>query len=121
MVAKASPCYVTYLKNSVDKIVNFFESNAAVNQKIALEIAVAVQITIDEVKRSAQQQVNKALKDHARFFLDLDIAAPKITIPTEFSPDSFHSTKLFLDLGNLIIRTQTRFVVYYSVFDPNHT
>ncbi|XP_076943882.1 uncharacterized protein LOC143614277 [Bidens hawaiensis] len=106
MVAKASPCYVTYLKNSVDQIVNFFESNAAVSQKIALETAAAVQLTIDEVKRSAQQQVNRALKDHARFFLDLDIAAPKITIPTEFSPDSYHSTKLLLDLGNLIIRTQ---------------
>ncbi|KAK9049282.1 hypothetical protein SSX86_031750 [Deinandra increscens subsp. villosa] len=105
MVAKASPCYVTYLKNSVDQIVNFFESNA-VSQKIALETAAAVQLTIDEVKRSAQQQVNRALKDHARFFLDLDIAAPKITIPTEFSPDSFHPTKLLLDLGNLIIRTQ---------------
>ncbi|KAK1438468.1 hypothetical protein QVD17_04277 [Tagetes erecta] len=106
MVAKASPCYVTYLKNSIDQIVNFFESNAAVSQKIALETAAAVQLTIDEVKRSAQQQVNRALKDHARFFLDLDIAAPKITIPTEFSPDSLHSTKLLLDLGNLIIRTQ---------------
>ncbi|KAL8266737.1 hypothetical protein R6Q59_004081 [Mikania micrantha] len=106
MVAKASPCYVTYLKNSIDQIVNFFESNTAVSQKIALETAAAVQLTIDEVKRSAQQQVNRALKDHARFFLDLDIAAPKIIIPTEFSPDSFHSTKLLLDLGNLIIRTQ---------------
>ncbi|KAI7739602.1 hypothetical protein M8C21_022627 [Ambrosia artemisiifolia] len=106
MVAKASPCYVTYLKNSIDKIVNFFESNAAVSQKIALETVAAVQLTIDEVKRSAQQQVNKALKDHSRFFLDLDIAAPKITIPTEFSPDNSHSTKLLLDLGNLIIHTQ---------------
>ncbi|XP_024994007.1 uncharacterized protein LOC112527539 isoform X2 [Cynara cardunculus var. scolymus] len=106
MIAKASPCYVTYLKNSIDRIVNFFESNAAVSQKIALETAAAVQLTIDEVKRSAQQQVNKALKDHTRFFLDLDIAAPKITIPTEFSPDNCHSTKLLLDLGNLIIRTQ---------------
>ncbi|PWA96948.1 pleckstrin (PH) domain superfamily protein [Artemisia annua] len=106
MVAKASPCYVTYLKNPVDQIVNFFESNAAVSQKMALETAAAVQLTIDEVKRSAQQQVNKALKDHARFFLDLDIAAPKITIPTDFSPDNRHSTKLLLDLGNLIIRTQ---------------
>nr|XP_043638921.1 uncharacterized protein LOC122610015 [Erigeron canadensis] len=106
MVAKASPCYVTYLKNSVDQIVNFFESNAVVSQKIALETAAAMQLTIDEVKRSAQQQVNKALKDHARFILDLDIAAPKITIPTDFFPDNRHSTKLLLDLGNLIIRTQ---------------
>ncbi|XWS38677.1 hypothetical protein CRYUN_Cryun19dG0151500 [Craigia yunnanensis] len=106
MVAKASPCYVTYLKDSLDKVIEFFESNTAVSQTIALETATAVQMTIDGVKRSAQQQVNRALKDHARFLLDLDIAAPKITIPTEFRPDNKHSTKLLLDLGNLIIRSQ---------------
>nr|KAJ0185005.1 hypothetical protein LSAT_V11C900488470 [Lactuca sativa] len=33
-------------------------------------------------------------------------AAPKITIPTEYCPDNLHPTKLLLDLGNLIIRTQ---------------
>ncbi|XWS49634.1 hypothetical protein CRYUN_Cryun12cG0020000 [Craigia yunnanensis] len=106
MVAKASPCYVTYLKDSLDEVIKFFESNTAVSQTIALETATAVQMTIDGVKRSAQQQVNRALKDHARFLLDLDIAAPKITIPTEFRPDNKHSTKLLLDLGNLIIRSQ---------------
>ncbi|XP_059641926.1 uncharacterized protein LOC132283907 [Cornus florida] len=106
MVAKASPCYVTYLKDSIDQITSFFESNAAISQTIALETAAAVQMTIDEVKRTAQQQVNRALKDHARFLLDLDIAAPKITIPTNFHPDNKHSTKLLLDLGNLIIRSQ---------------
>ncbi|KAK6251014.1 hypothetical protein SCA6_005019 [Theobroma cacao] len=106
MVAKASPCYVTYLKDSLDEVIKFFESNTAVSQTIALETAAAVQMTIDGVKRSAQQQVNRALKDHARFLLDLDIAAPKITIPTEFRPDSKHSTKLLLDLGNLVIRSQ---------------
>ncbi|GMQ04538.1 hypothetical protein CsSME_00049921 [Camellia sinensis var. sinensis] len=121
-------------------------------------------MTIDGVKRTAQQQVNRALKDRAsswdceyklkwiymllsgcfsktiiltalsvaiigslwleqnrhvfqgvacsvswledRFLLDLDIAAPKITIPTEFCPDNNHSTKLLIDLGNLIIRSQ---------------
>lgn len=105
LVAKASPCYVTYLKDSIDQIVNFFQSNAAVSQTVALETAAAVQLTFDEVKRTAQQ-VNRALKDQARFFLDLDIAAPKITVPTNFCPDNSHSTKLLLDLGNLVIRTQ---------------
>lgn len=103
---KSSPCYVTYLKDSVDGIVGFFEKNTAVSQAVALETAAAVQMTIDGVKRSAQEQVNKALKDHSRFSLDLDIAAPKITIPTDFCPDDIHSTKLMLDLGNLIIRSQ---------------
>ncbi|KAJ7944655.1 pleckstrin-likey (PH) domain-containing protein [Quillaja saponaria] len=106
LVAKASPCYMTYLKDTVDQIINFFESNTAVSQTIALETAAAMQMTIDGVKRTAQQQVNRALKDHTKFLLDLDIAAPKITIPTDFCPDHTHSTKLLLDLGNLIIRTQ---------------
>ncbi|TMX02660.1 hypothetical protein EJD97_020565 [Solanum chilense] len=43
LAAKASPCYVTYLKDSIDQIINFFESNAAVSQTIALETAAAVQ------------------------------------------------------------------------------
>ncbi|CAH8391411.1 unnamed protein product [Eruca vesicaria subsp. sativa] len=106
LVAKASPCYMTYLKDSIDGIVNFFESSTAVSQTIALETAAAVQSTIDEVRRTAQQGMTRALKDHARFLLDLDIAAPKITIPTEFRPDNHRSTKLLLDLGNLVIRSQ---------------
>ncbi|KAE9596742.1 putative vacuolar protein sorting-associated protein [Lupinus albus] len=106
MVAKASPCYMTYIKESIDQIVKFFESNTAVSQTIAVETAAAVQMKFDEVKRTAQQQMNRALKDHARFSLDLDIAAPKITIPTDFCPDNTHATKLLLDLGNLLIRTQ---------------
>ncbi|KAL2987622.1 hypothetical protein AAZX31_11G038900 [Glycine max] len=109
MVAKASPCYMTYMKDSIDQIVKFFESNTAVSQTIALETAAAVQMTIDEVKRTAQQQMNRALKDQARFSLDLDIAAPKITIPTDFCPDNTHATKLLLDLGNLLIRTQDNY------------
>ncbi|XP_047340944.1 uncharacterized protein LOC124944671 [Impatiens glandulifera] len=106
MIAKASPCYITYLKEAIDRIISFFESTTAVSQAVALETAAVVQMTIDEVKRTAQQQVNRALKDHTRFLLDLDIAAPKITIPSDFCPDNVHSTKLLLDLGNLIIRSQ---------------
>lgn len=70
MVAKASPCYVTvsiyfivllvllpsllayllitrlwqYLKDTVDQIVNFFQSNTTFSQTIALEAAAAVQV-----------------------------------------------------------------------------
>ena len=52
----------------------------------------------------------------ARFFLDLDIAAPKISIPTDFCPDNTHSTKLLLDLGNLVIRTQVHWETSSSIF-----
>ncbi|KAL9231233.1 hypothetical protein vseg_006486 [Gypsophila vaccaria] len=105
LVAKASPCYMTYLKDSVDQIVNFFDSTS-ISQTLAVETAAAVQMTIDEMKRSAQEQMSKALKNQSKFVLDLDIAAPKITIPTEFCPESGFPTKLMLDLGNLILRTK---------------
>ncbi|KAL6008541.1 hypothetical protein ACLOJK_034054 [Asimina triloba] len=106
LVAKTSPCYMMYLRDSVDQVINFFKSNTAISQTITFDTAAAMQTTIDEVKRTAQQQVTRALKDHARFLLDLDIAAPKITIPTEFRPDNSNATKLLLDLGNLVLRTE---------------
>ncbi|XP_051144600.1 uncharacterized protein LOC127260739 isoform X2 [Andrographis paniculata] len=106
VVAKASPCYVTYLKDSINQIINFFQSSATVSQTLVQETASAVQMRIDEVKRSAAKQVNKALRDRTRFVLDLDIAAPKITIPSDFCPDTVHPTKLLIDLGKLVIQSQ---------------
>lgn len=41
-----------------------------------------------------------------RFSLNMDIAAPKITVPTKFRPDDVHETKLLLDLGNLVLQTE---------------
>uniref|UniRef100_A0A0E0MAV7 PH domain-containing protein n=1 Tax=Oryza punctata TaxID=4537 RepID=A0A0E0MAV7_ORYPU len=104
--AKASPCYITYLKDSIDQIVAFFKSSPTISQTLAIETAAAVQMTLDEVKRTAQQQMSRVLKDQSRFSLNLDIAAPKITVPTKFCPDDLHETKLLLDLGNLILRTE---------------
>ena len=47
-----------------------------------------------------------------RFLLDLDIAAPKITIPTEFRPDNLNATKLLLDLGKFKLCTQVNSGTY---------
>ncbi|XP_073352999.1 uncharacterized protein [Aegilops tauschii subsp. strangulata] len=112
--ARASPCYITYLKDSIDQIVAFFKSSPTVSQTLALETAAAVQMTLDEVKRTAQQQMTRVLKDQSRFSLNLDIAAPKITVPTKFRPDDVHETKLLLDLGNLILRTEEIWDSYSS-------
>ncbi|WOL09557.1 hypothetical protein Cni_G18310 [Canna indica] len=105
-VAKASPCYVTYIKDSIDQTVSFFKSSSSISQTLALETAAAVQMTIDGVKRTAQQQMTRVLKEQSRFLLDLDIAAPKVTIPTKFYPDGLHATQLLLDLGNLMLTTK---------------
>jgi hypothetical protein len=44
--------------------------------------------------------------DLCRFSLDLDIAAPKITIPTDFFPDGKNQCKLLVDLGYLTLQTE---------------
>ncbi|KAL6642664.1 hypothetical protein ACP70R_020845 [Stipagrostis hirtigluma subsp. patula] len=121
LAAKGSPCYITYLKDSIDEIVAFFKSSPTISQTLALDTAAAVQMTLDEVKRTAQQQVTRVLKDQSRsllgcclmyditpvrFSLNMDIAAPKITVPTKFRPDDVHETKLLLDLGNLVLQTE---------------
>lgn len=57
--------------------------------------------------------INSEVKSGSyRFSMDLDIAAPKITIPTKFCPDGIHETKLLLDLGNLILRTQVIYLPF---------
>ncbi|KAK3153327.1 hypothetical protein QOZ80_2BG0170820 [Eleusine coracana subsp. coracana] len=114
LTAKASPCYITYLKDSIDQIIGFFKSSPTISQTLALETAAAVQMTLDEVKRTAQQQMTRVLKDQSRFSLNMDIAAPKITVPTKFRPDDAHETKLLLDLGNLVLRTEEIWDSYTS-------
>jgi hypothetical protein len=94
------------LKPAIDRVVAFFSSKEAVSQSVALETAAALQMTLDEVSKNAQQQLNQALKDKPKFSLDLDIAAPKITIPTDFFPDGKNQCKLLVDLGYLTLQTE---------------
>ncbi|KAI5072395.1 hypothetical protein GOP47_0012501 [Adiantum capillus-veneris] len=104
--AQAAPCYITYLKASIDEVLNFFSNSDAVSQTVALETAAALQATFGEVARSAQQQLNEALKQRPQFSLYLDIAAPKIIVPSEFYPDGKRLSKLLLDLGHLTLQTE---------------
>ncbi|KAF6135502.1 hypothetical protein GIB67_015355 [Kingdonia uniflora] len=84
LVARASPCYMTYMKDPIDQIIDFFQSNAAVSQTVALETAAAVQMTIDGVKRTAQQQVTRALKDHSSFHaIELKLKAAIAALESE--------------------------------------
>lgn len=40
-----------------------------------------------------------------RFKMDLDIAAPKVTIPTDFYPDGVKQSKLLLDFGHFNLKS----------------
>jgi vacuolar protein sorting-associated protein 13A/C len=106
LAAKASPCYGKVLMRSINKVIKFFQSSKAVSRSVALDTATALQTTLDEVTRNAQQQINQALKDRPRFSIDLDLAAPKITIPTDFYPDGEHQCNLLVDLGYFSLQTE---------------
>ncbi|XP_024524741.1 uncharacterized protein LOC9654875 isoform X2 [Selaginella moellendorffii] len=104
--AGASPCYITYHKASIDRVIAFFSSRTSVSREVAIQTAAAFQMTLDEVTRKTQQQFNEALKNRPRFSLFLDIAAPKVTIPTDFYPKNSQRTKLMLDLGHFKMKTE---------------
>lgn len=104
--ARASPCYITYLNSTINEVVEFFQNRSAVSQTVAIETAAALQATLDEVARSAQQQLNQALKERPRFFLDLNIAAPKIIVPSDFYPDRVRQSKILLDFGYFTLQTE---------------
>ncbi|GKD04830.1 pleckstrin domain superfamily protein, partial [Tanacetum coccineum] len=86
----------------------------------------ACRVVSDQIKKASSYcKMSHLNKLSASFLLDMDIAAPKITIPMDFSPDNRHSTKFLLDLGNLIIRTQENSVkqgkkMLSSSFKLNH-
>ena len=47
-----------------------------------------------------------------RFSLQLDIAAPKVIIPSDFYPDGKQQSKLLLDLGHLTLQTEVDIYSY---------
>ena len=63
------------------------------------------QSTIDEMTKLAQTQIVDSLKSRPRFRIDLDIDAPKVSLPTEFAPDGVLRTQCLLYLGHLTFRT----------------
>ncbi|KAF5190506.1 Protease do-like 5 protein [Thalictrum thalictroides] len=72
LIAKASPCYMTG-----KHVIN-------TNRMLAMTYSLLlIQMTIDEVKRTAQQQVTRALKDHARDDKVLCHLIQRLIIPFE--------------------------------------
>ncbi|KAL2636221.1 hypothetical protein R1flu_007700 [Riccia fluitans] len=119
LAAKCAPCYVNVFMPSVNRVIAFFQSSRAVSRSVAMDTATALQSTLDEVTRNAQQQINKALKDRPRFKMDLDIAAPKVTVPTEFYPDGIQQSKLLLDFGHFNLKTDLDDIATESTEEKN--
>ncbi|KAM3227150.1 hypothetical protein ACQJBY_059203 [Aegilops geniculata] len=99
-VAKISPCYVTVLKGSYERFLEFIKRSNAVSPTVAMETATALQIKLEQVTRRAQEQLQMVLEEQSRFGLEIDLDAPKVRIPL------IGSEQFVLDLGHFTLHTR---------------
>ncbi|CAK7326271.1 unnamed protein product [Dovyalis caffra] len=109
--ATISPCHVTVLMESFDHFFEFVRRSNAVSPTVALETANVLQMKLEKVTRRAQEQFQMVLEEQSRvknveesadvcrtvvssrsgyislytlvtrFALDIDLDAPKVTVP----------------------------------------
>ncbi|KAG0568137.1 hypothetical protein KC19_7G189300 [Ceratodon purpureus] len=105
--ATMSPCHVKVWRISFERFLQFLKSSQALSPGIALETAAVLQNKLEEVRRRAQEQLQQALEQQSRFSIDLDLDAPKISIPAKVYKSDEDDTQLLLDLGHFTLHTAT--------------
>ncbi|CAI5463253.1 unnamed protein product, partial [Closterium sp. Yama58-4] len=101
--------HVLFIKSSLDRIIEFFQSSDALSPALALDTADAFEQTVEEIKRQAQAQLTNFMRSVSRFEVVLDVFAPEITVPS--LSEGFQSTKLVFNLGHLFLNSRAQ---------PNH-
>ncbi|CAI5481287.1 unnamed protein product [Closterium sp. Yama58-4] len=101
--------HVLFIKSSLDRIIEFFQSSDALSPALALDTADAFEQTVEEIKRQAQAQLTNFMRSVSRFEVVLDVFAPEITVPP--LSEGFQSTRLVLNLGHLFLNSRAQ---------PNH-
>ncbi|CAI0626123.1 unnamed protein product [Linum tenue] len=100
-----SPCHVTVLMESLDRVFEFMKRSNAVSPTVALETANALQMKIEKVTRRAQEQVQTALEEQCRFAFDIDLDAPIVRVPVKAVGSSTCDTYFLLDFGHFTLHT----------------
>ncbi|XP_017974971.1 PREDICTED: uncharacterized protein LOC18603726 [Theobroma cacao] len=103
-----SPCHVTVFKESCDRFFDFVKRSNAVSPTVALETATALQTKIEKVTRRAQEQFQTVLEEQSRFALDIDLDAPKVTIPLRTRGSSKCDSHFLLDFGHFTLHTMEK-------------
>ncbi|KAJ6768459.1 hypothetical protein OIU74_022180, partial [Salix koriyanagi] len=103
--ATISPCHVTVLMESFDRFFEFVRRSNAVSPTVALETANALQMKIEKVTRRAQEQFQMVLEEQSRFALDIDLDAPKVTVPMRTINSSKCDMHFLLDFGHFTLHT----------------
>ncbi|XP_065863891.1 uncharacterized protein [Euphorbia lathyris] len=103
--ATISPCHVMVLMESFDRFFEFVKRSNAVSPIVALETANALQTKIEKVTRRAQEQFQMVLEEQSRFALDIDLDAPKVSIPIKTVGSSECDMHFILDFGHFTLHT----------------
>ncbi|XP_028786889.1 uncharacterized protein LOC114742843 [Neltuma alba] len=103
--ATISPCHITVLMESIDRIVEFFKRSNSVSPTVASETATALQIKFEKVTRRAQEQFYMVLEEQSRFAFDIDLDAPKVRVPLRTSGSTRCCSHFLLDFGHFTLHT----------------
>ncbi|GJP32210.1 hypothetical protein CLOM_g16806, partial [Closterium sp. NIES-68] len=98
--------HVLFIKPSLDRMIDFFQSGDALSPALALDTADVFEQTVDEVKRQAQAQLTNFMRSVSRFEVVLDVRAPRITVPS--ASEGFQRTNLVLNLGHLLLNSSSQ-------------
>ncbi|CAI5521577.1 unnamed protein product [Closterium sp. Naga37s-1] len=71
-----------FIKSSLNRIIEFFQSSDALSPALALDTADAFEQAVEEIKRQAQAQLTNFMRSVSRFEVVLDVFAPEITVPS---------------------------------------
>ncbi|KAJ8645273.1 hypothetical protein MRB53_007021 [Persea americana] len=104
--AMISPCHITVLMESYNRLLEFVKRSNAVSPLVALETATALQMKIEQVTRRAQEQFHLVLEEQSRFMLDIDFDAPKMRIPMKTIGSSICHDNFLLDFGHFTLHTK---------------
>ncbi|KAI8561923.1 hypothetical protein RHMOL_Rhmol04G0379800 [Rhododendron molle] len=104
--ATISPCHVTVLMESYNRLTEFLKKSKAISPTVAFETATALQNKIGKVTRRAQEQFHMVLEEQSRFALDIDLDAPKVRVPMRGGVSSKCESHFLLDFGHFTLRTK---------------
>ncbi|KAE9455056.1 hypothetical protein C3L33_13039, partial [Rhododendron williamsianum] len=104
--ATISPCHVTVLMESYNRLMEFLKKSKAISPTVAFETATALQNKIGKVTRRAQEQFHMVLEEQSRFALDIDLDAPKVRVPIRDGVSSKCESHFLLDFGHFTLRTK---------------
>eukprot|EP01129_Flabellula_baltica_P006490 TRINITY_DN2434_c0_g2_i1.p1 TRINITY_DN2434_c0_g2~~TRINITY_DN2434_c0_g2_i1.p1 ORF type:complete len:2913 (+),score=603.66 TRINITY_DN2434_c0_g2_i1:175-8913(+) len=99
---KINPVYITFSRKMIDRIGLFFKTEPSAAMQELSEVA---NQGFSEVQRQASERIKYAIESKTKLLIHLDIAAPIIEIPQNFTdPDC---PVLTLDLGNIDVYCNT--------------